>query len=73
MLAGGEPQTLTGAAVAGGQWLSKARRTLTTAMGAADADPDSAFTLAYDAARSACTALLAQQGLRATTRGGHAR
>jgi len=27
--------------------------------------------LAYDAARQACTALLAQQGLRPTTRGGH--
>lgn len=27
--------------------------------------------LAYDAARHACTALLAQQGLRPTTRGGH--
>jgi len=49
----------------------KARRTLSTAAGAADADPDSAFTLAYDAARFACTALLAQQGLRAMTRGGH--
>ncbi len=55
----------------GAQWLSKARRTLSTAEGAADTDPDSAFTLAYDAARFACTALLAQQGLRPTTRGGH--
>jgi hypothetical protein len=27
--------------------------------------------LAYDAARQACTALLAQQGLRPTTAGGH--
>jgi hypothetical protein len=33
--------------------------------------PDSAFVLAYDAARSAATALLAQQGLRPTTKGGH--
>ncbi len=49
----------------------KAHRTLSTAETAADNDPDSAFTLAYDAARFACTALLAQQGLRATTRGGH--
>ena len=51
--------------------MSKARRTVSTAAGAADADPDSAFTLAYGAARFACTALLAQQGLPATTRGGH--
>jgi HEPN domain len=71
LLAGGELQELTGRAADGGQWLSKARRTLNTAAGAADADLDSAFTLAYDAARFACTALLTQQGLRATTRGGH--
>ena len=31
----------------------------------------SAYVLAYDAARFACIALLAQQGLRATTSGGH--
>lgn len=36
-----------------------------------DDDPDSAFVLAYDAARYAVTALLAQQGLRPTTSGGH--
>jgi len=71
MLAGGELQALTGAAADGEQWMSKARRTLGTATGAADSDPDSAFTLAYDAARFACTALLAQQGLRPTTQGGH--
>ncbi|MDA8322286.1 MAG: HEPN domain-containing protein [Actinomycetota bacterium] len=71
MLADGQLQALTGAAADGGQWLARAHRTLSTATGAVDADPDSAFTLAYDAARFACTALLAQQGLRATTRGGH--
>jgi|HubBroStandDraft_5_1064220.scaffolds.fasta_scaffold126394_2 hypothetical protein len=71
MLGDGELQALTGAAAGGAPWLSKARRTLSTAGGAAENDPESAFTLAYDAARFACTALLAQQGLRATTRGGH--
>jgi HEPN domain-containing protein len=71
LLAVGELQGLTGGGAEGGQWLSKARRTLSTAASAADSDPDSAFTLAYDAARFGCTALLAQQGLRATTRGGH--
>ena len=34
-------------------------------------DAYSAYVLAYDAARIACIALLAQQGLRATTSGGH--
>jgi hypothetical protein len=71
LLADGELDRVTGAAADGEPWLAKARRTLTTAGSAADTDPDSAFTLAYDAARFACTALLTQQGLRPTTRGGH--
>lgn len=71
LLAGGELQAVTGSAADGGPWLSRARRTLATARSAADSDPDSAFTLAYDAARFACTCLLMQQGLRPTTRGGH--
>jgi len=58
LLRGGELQELTGGAADGEQWLSKARRTLNTAAGVADTDSDSAFTLAYDAARFACTALL---------------
>lgn len=37
----------------------------------AEAAPDSSIILAYDAARQACIALLAQQGLRPTTAGGH--
>jgi hypothetical protein len=36
-----------------------------------DADAHSAYVLAYDAARFACISLLAQQGMRATTDGGH--
>jgi hypothetical protein len=36
-----------------------------------DDDPSGALQLAYDAARKAAAALLAIQGLRATTRGGH--
>jgi hypothetical protein len=71
LIASGELQTVTGAAANGAPWLAKARRTLATAAGAVDTDPDSAFTLAYDAARFACVALLGQQGLRSTTRGGH--
>lgn len=71
LLAGGLLQLLAGGAADGAQWLKNARRMLSTAACAADADPDSAFTLAYDAARFACTSLLAQQGLRATTQGGH--
>lgn len=55
----------------GAAWLDKARRTLDTAEGVGDGDPESAFVLAYDAARHACTGLLAHQGLRPTSAGGH--
>jgi hypothetical protein len=51
--------------------LEKAATTHTTARGAIESDPDSALVLAYDAARQAITGLLAQQGLRPTTKGGH--
>jgi uncharacterized protein (UPF0332 family) len=51
--------------------LQKASRTLETAGQIANQDPDSAYVLAYDAARYAGTAILAQQGLRPTTSGGH--
>ncbi|MFF0312087.1 HEPN domain-containing protein [Streptosporangium sp. NPDC004379] len=63
-------QKIGGSAADGTEWLERARRTLRTAQ-AITADPDSAFILAYDAARHACTALLAHQGLRPTTAGGH--
>ena len=62
-------QLVTGAD--GAAWIDKARRTLETARGLVDGDPESAFVLGYDAARHACTGVLAHQGLRPTTRGGH--
>lgn len=52
-------------------WLRQAQRRLDTAKQIADDDPESAFILAYDAARFVGTALLAQQGLRPTQAGGH--
>lgn len=51
--------------------MEKAARTLASAQALQTADADSSYTLAYDAARFACTALLAQQGLRPTSKGGH--
>ncbi|WP_236808213.1 hypothetical protein [Amycolatopsis albispora] len=36
-----------------------------------DSDPEGAYTLAYDGARRALAAVLQNQGLRATSRGGH--
>jgi uncharacterized protein (UPF0332 family) len=64
-------EKVTGVKADGAPWLARARRILNTARGDLAEDPASAYVLAYDAARQACTALLAQQGLRPTTRGGH--
>lgn len=51
--------------------LGQARRHLTTSKAAAHGDPEGAYQLAYDAARKALSAILENQGLRATSRGGH--
>ena len=71
LIASGELQKLTGDAANGERSLEKAVVTLETARSAIDRDPHSAFVLAYDASRHALTALLAHQGVRPTTRGGH--
>jgi hypothetical protein len=64
-------QAITGEAADGETLLARAERTIATAWGISRTDPTSAFVLVYDAARQAGTALLAQQGLRPTTNGGH--
>jgi hypothetical protein len=71
LLHAGDLQQVAGAEAEGSAWIDKARRTLATARGIAADDPESAFVLAYDAARHACTGLLVHQGLRPTSRGGH--
>jgi hypothetical protein len=55
----------------GGRLMHDARTHLASARSLQEADPAGAYQLAYDAARKACSALLAVQGLRATSRGGH--
>jgi hypothetical protein len=64
-------ERVQGAQADDGSWLAKARQTLDAARLIVQAAPDSSIVLAYDAARQACVALLAQQGLRPTTAGGH--
>lgn len=64
-------ERVQGAHADGSPWLDRAQRTISAARAVEQTSPDSAFVLAYDAARQACTALLAQQGLRPTTSGGH--
>ena len=64
-------ERVRGARADGTPWLDKARRRLETAEAITVDDPESAFILAYDAARFVGEALLAQQGLRPTQAGGH--
>jgi hypothetical protein len=51
--------------------LTQAVRHVDSAQAIADADPAGAYQLLYDAARKALAAVLENQGLRATSRGGH--
>lgn len=51
--------------------IATARRHVTSASTTAAGDPEGALALAYDAARKTATALLAHQGLRPTSAGGH--
>jgi len=64
-------QPITGVAADGQALLDKADRTIAAAESIVTTDPENAYILAYDAARQAGTALLAQQGLRPTSQGGH--
>lgn len=51
--------------------LASVRRHIDSARRTVDGDPEAAYTVAYDAARKSAAALLAHQGLRPTTAGGH--
>lgn len=51
--------------------IGTARRHVTSSTATAVDDPEGAFALAYDAARKTATALLAHQGVRPTSAGGH--
>jgi hypothetical protein len=71
LIAAGHLERVSGAQADGDPLLEQARKTAATAVKLTSDDAYSAYVLAYDAARFACVALLAQQGLRATTNGGH--
>jgi hypothetical protein len=51
--------------------LVRARTHLASARQLQETDPEGAYTLAYDSARRALAAVLQNQGLRVTSRGGH--
>jgi hypothetical protein len=52
-LRAGELQRVTGGQAAGDGWMTQARRKYETARLISDADPESAYVTAYDAARTA--------------------
>ena len=55
-------ESVTGTRADGSPLLKRAHRTVATGAGLVSHDPYSAYVLAYDAARFACVAPLAQQG-----------
>ena len=71
LIGSGHLERVSGARADGTPLLNQARKTIATATKLIPDDTYSAYVLSYDAARFACVALLAQQGLRATTNGGH--
>ncbi|HLU72721.1 MAG TPA: hypothetical protein VKZ82_11090 [Nonomuraea sp.] len=71
MLSRGEIEKVTPSRARADELLDQASRHLATARAAVDSDPVGAYQLLYDAARKALCAVLENQGLRATSRGGH--
>ncbi|HMG43182.1 MAG TPA: hypothetical protein VK611_17765 [Acidimicrobiales bacterium] len=71
MLESGELETVEPSLPTAERLLAAATAHIALAGKGVDEDPDGAFQLGYDAARKSCAALLAVQGLRATTHGGH--
>lgn len=71
MIAAGELENVTPSNTHAQRLLAEAERHLLSADRVADTDPPMAYDSLYSAARKALAAVLAQQGLRATSRGGH--
>lgn len=71
LIANGELEQVQPSAATAERLLAAADAHIRLARRGLDDDPDGAFQLGYDAARKSGAALLAIQGLRATTLGGH--
>src|SRR5271157_1164112 len=71
LLAGGELQQVPASREQADRLLEQARHHLESAQTLRDFDPEGAYALVYDAARKALTAMLENQGLRPTSKGGH--
>jgi len=70
LLADGKLERISGNSADGRSLLQSAARLIESARRECQVNPEAAYVLSYDAARKACAALLAQQGLR-TASGGH--
>lgn len=71
MLANSELQRVPASREQAERLLAQARVHVASALQVCDTDPPGGYALAYDGARKALTAILENQGLRPTTRGGH--
>jgi hypothetical protein len=71
MLADGELQRVPASREQSERLLAQARVHVASALKVCDEDPPGGYALAYDGGRKALTAILENQGLRPTTRGGH--
>lgn len=71
MIAASELQRVPASREHADRLILQARKHLVSADEISDDDPAGGYTLVYDAARKALTAVLENQGLRPTTRGGH--
>lgn len=71
MLADGELQRVPASREQADRLLNQARTHVSSAVRVCEDDPAGAYALTYDAARKALTAILENQGIRPTTRGGH--
>jgi len=71
MLADGELERVQASREHADQLLNQAQRHLASAEFTCTLDPEGAYGTLYDAGRKALWAILANQGLRPTTKGGH--
>jgi hypothetical protein len=71
LISGGRLERVPASRPAAEAELARARTHVASARTLLDGDPEGAYTLAYDAGRRALAAVLQNQGLRSTSRGGH--
>lgn len=71
MISDGAIERVPASATQSQSLVAEAKRHLVSAELVADDDPSGAYALAYDGARKAFVAILATQGLRPTSSGGH--